>query len=478
MQRGDNMPDQYAAVVGGINMDICGKSFAPLIGRDSNPGAVKLSLGGVGRNIAHNLRLLDCPVRMLTALGEDLYARRVEEDCGRLGIDLRHAVRVPGGATSTYLAIEGPEGDMELAICDDALAKHITPAYLAEQSAVLNGAAAVAVDTNLTPEALQWLAENCAAPIFADPVSVTKAEKLRPLLGRLFLLKPNRIEAELLSGVRITDRRTLEEAADKLLSTGLKRVCISLGSEGVFCAWGAERCLVPCLKLQLVNASGGGDAMMAGFLRAFLDGLPIEPAARFALACSAIAVEGAETINPALTLAYARKRAVGAVSGRPENPNAGLGPERRRNRLKTYDYSQGGAYHVVICTDQRKCILSEVYEGEDTQQLRLFSLGRLVEEAILAIPAHYPTVEVVRYSVMPNHVHLLLRLSTEGNNPTVSWVINQLKGIVTKRSGKQIWQKGFYDQVIRSESDFRSVGEYIEYNPAKWKTDDYYVSPL
>ena len=108
----------------------------------------------------------------------------------------------------------------------------------------------------------------------------------------------------------------------------------------------------------------------------------------------------------------------------------------------------------------------------------MFSLGRLVEEAILAIPAHYPTVEVVRYSVMPNHVHLLLRLSTEGNNPTVSWVINQLKGIVTKRSGKQIWQKGFYDQVIRSESDFRSVGEYIEYNPAKWKTDDYYVSPL
>ncbi len=499
------MPDKYVAVVGGINMDICGKSFGPLIGRDSNPGAVKLSLGGVGRNIAHNLRLLDCPVRMLTAIGEDLYARRVEEDCGRLGVDLGHAVRVPGGATSTYLAIEGPEGDMELAICDDALAKHITPAYLAEQSAVLNGAAAVAVDTNLTPEALQWLAEHCTAPIFADPVSVTKAEKLRPLLGRLFLLKPNRIEAELLSGVRIEDQKSLETAADRLLETGLKRVCISLGSEGVFCAWGAERCLVPCLKLQLVNASGGGDAMMAGFLRAFLDGLPIEAAARFALACSAIAVEGAETINPALTLACAKKRAVGAVTGRPEipspavgavtgrpeipspavgavigrpePPDASLGPVRKKNRLDTYDYSQGGAYHIVICTDQRKCIFSEVYDGDDTQQLRLLPLGKLVEEAILAIPAHYPTVEVVRYSVMPNHVHLLLRLSTEVANPSVPWVINQLKGVVTKRSGERIWQKGFYDQVIRTESDFRAIGEYIEYNPAKWKTDDYYVSP-
>lgn len=301
--------EPYVAVVGGINIDICGKSAAPLIGRDSNPGTVKLSLGGVGRNIAHNLRLLGCPVRMLTALGDDFYARRVEEDCARLGIDLRHAIRVPGAASSTYLAIEGPEGDMELAICDDALARRITPDYLAGQREVLNGASAVAVDTNLSAEALAWLAEHCTAPLFADPVSVTKAEKLRPILGRLFLLKPNRIEAELLSGVAIRDRQTMEQAAETLLATGLRRVCISLGSEGVFCAWDAARCTAPCPETRLVNASGGGDAMMAGFVRAYLDGLPVEPAARFALSCSAIACESAETVNPALSLRAAQRRA-------------------------------------------------------------------------------------------------------------------------------------------------------------------------
>lgn len=301
--------EPYVAVVGGINIDICGKSAAPLIGRDSNPGTVKLSLGGVGRNIAHNLRLLGCPVRMLTALGVDFYARRVEEDCARLGIDLRHAIRVPGAASSTYLAIEGPEGDMELAICDDALARYITPDYLAGQAEVLNGAAAVAVDTNLSPEALAWLGEHCTAPIFADPVSVTKAEKLRPILGRIFLLKPNRIEAELLSGIPIRDGQSLEQAAQGLLATGLRRVCISLGSEGVFCAWGGKRCQIPCPETRLVNASGGGDAMMAGFVRAFLDGLPVEAAARFALACSALAVESPETVNPAVTLEKANCRA-------------------------------------------------------------------------------------------------------------------------------------------------------------------------
>ena len=100
-----------------------------------------------------------------------------------------------------------------------------------------------------------------------------------------------------------------------------------------------------------------------------------------------------------------------------------------------------------------------------------------MEAAVLEIPLRYPTVEGIRYSLMPNRVHLLLRLSAEQDNPTVSRIVNQLKGSVTRRVGKQIWQKGIYDRVIRTESEFRAIGESIEYNPAKWKTDDYYVSP-
>ncbi len=314
------MEQPYVAVVGAVNLDICGKSFGPLIPRDSNPGQVRLSLGGVGRNIAHNLRLLDCRVKMLTALGDDFYARRVEEDCAGLGIGLEGALRVPGAASSTYLVIEGPEGDMALALCDGVLAERISPAYLAHNRGLLEGAAAIVTETNLPAESLDWLTKHCAAPIFADPVSVTKAEKLRPLLGRLFLLKPNRLEAELLSGVSITDRNSLELAAAKLLQTGLRRVCISLGAKGVYCAWDTARCLVPCPPTELMNASGGGDAMMAGFVRAYLDDLPMEEAARFALACSAIAVEGAETINPKLNQTAARRRADPAAGPADDRP--------------------------------------------------------------------------------------------------------------------------------------------------------------
>ena len=276
------MEQPYIVVVGGVNLDVLGKSLAALIPEDSNPGTVRPSLGGVGRNVAHDLALLGTRVYLLTAVAGDAWEGE---------------------------AIEGPDGDLALALCDDSLTAHVTPSYLAGQQALLDGAAAVAADTNLPGESLAWLAAHCKAPLFADPVSVTKAEKLRPLMGQLFLLKPNRLEAEALSGIRITDRNSLELAAARLLRTGLRRVCISLGSRGVYCAWDTERCLTPCPPTEPVNASGGGDAMMAGFLRAFLDGLPIEDAARFALACGAIAVEGPETINPALCYAAARRRA-------------------------------------------------------------------------------------------------------------------------------------------------------------------------
>ena len=296
------MDKPYVAVVGGVNVDVCGKAFAPLIPADSNPGAVRISLGGVGRNVAHNLCLLGVRTIMLTALAEDAWAGAVRTGCAAAGIDLSRAKTVPEGKTSTYLAIEGPEGDMALALCDDALARAVDPAYLAQQLELLNGAAAVVLDTNLTAEAIRFLAENVRVPLFADPVSVTKAEKLRPVLSRLHTLKPNRLEAELLSGVKITDRNSLELAAAKLLTTGLRRVCVSLGSEGVYCAWDTDRFLAPCPETRLVNASGGGDAMMAGFVRVFLDGLPIEQAAGFALACSSIAVESPDTVSPALSL--------------------------------------------------------------------------------------------------------------------------------------------------------------------------------
>ena len=298
----------YAVVVGGVNMDIGGRSFAPLVAKDSNPGKVRMSLGGVGRNIAHNMSLLGVDVRFLTAFGDDLYAQRIAASCGELGIDISHALTVPGGATPTYLFLNDCDGDMALAVSDMEICERITPAYLAANLPLLNNAQLVVTDTNIPAEALRYLTEHCTAPIFADPVSTAKAAKLKPVLGRLHTLKPNRIEAELLSGVRITDDESLRLAAQTLLDTGLHRVFISLGTDGVLAADRREMRLVPCCKATMRNATGAGDAFMAALAWAYLEGTDLENTAASAAAAAAIAIESFETINPALSASAVRER--------------------------------------------------------------------------------------------------------------------------------------------------------------------------
>lgn len=174
--KGYLLPDSgYVAVAGAVNVDIGGRSAGPLVGRDSNPGTVTVSMGGVGRNIAHNLRLLGVRVSLLTALGEDPHAGQVADSCERLGIDLSRALHVPGGTTSTYLFLSDETGDMALAVSDMGIYEALTPAYFARHLGFLNGAALVVADANLPQEALDYLAHHCTAPLLVDPVSTVKA---------------------------------------------------------------------------------------------------------------------------------------------------------------------------------------------------------------------------------------------------------------------------------------------------------------
>lgn len=291
----------YAVVVGGVNMDIGGVSSAPLVPADSNPGVVRMSLGGVGRNIAHNMALLGVDTRLLTAFGDDGHAQRIAASCAELGIDVSRALQIPGERTSTYLFIADERGEMALALADMDIYRHITPAFLASRAPLLQNAQLVIVDANIPADAIQWLADHVKPPIFADPVSTAKGSKLRPVLGKLHTLKPNRIEAELLSGVAITDEDSLNRAADALLETGLRRVFISLGGDGVLAADHSGRVRLPCMKGRMVNTTGCGDAFMAALAWAYLEGTALEGTAQAGAAAAAIAMESGETINEAMS---------------------------------------------------------------------------------------------------------------------------------------------------------------------------------
>ena len=298
----------YVVVVGGANVDICGRSWDSLVPEDSNPGLVSMSIGGVGRNIAHNLSLLGTDVRVLTACGDDLNGQRLCAASTAAGIDMSHILKLRDDRTSTYLYITGPDGDMALAVSDMTICERISPEYLAANHHLLENARAVVCDTNIPAESLLWLAENCTVPLFVDPVSTVKAEKLRPILGHIHTLKPNRIEAELLSGVPIRDSADVEKAAQKLLELGLQRVFISLGGDGMYAATHNKSCWGKNFPCRMVNTTGCGDSAMAALVWAYLEGLDLEDTIRAALAAGSITIESSETISPQMNEELLRTR--------------------------------------------------------------------------------------------------------------------------------------------------------------------------
>ena len=158
-------------------------------------------------------------------------------------------------------------------------------------------------------------------------------------------------------------------------------------------------------------------------------------------------------------------------------------PTRQQNRLKEYDYSTPNAYFITICTEKRKNLFwTDVGAITDRpEHVPLTKLGRVVQQSIEDISKHYPMVSVDHYVIMPNHIHLLLQINTDVNGrsmiaPTISTVVRLMKGAVSKQAGFPVWQKGFYDHVIRNDKDYQDIWNYIEGNPDKWKEDKLYVS--
>lgn len=155
-------------------------------------------------------------------------------------------------------------------------------------------------------------------------------------------------------------------------------------------------------------------------------------------------------------------------------------PKRKNIRLKEYDYSENGAYFITICTYNRRKILSNINVGEGLRALPSVELtitGEIVEEAINFINKAYKNITVDKYVIMPNHVHLLLSMRAGGHGDPplqVYDIVGRMKSFTTYKYGKILWQRSFYDHVIRNENDYRETWEYIENNPFSWAADEFF----
>ncbi|MBE6606981.1 MAG: transposase [Ruminococcaceae bacterium] len=159
-------------------------------------------------------------------------------------------------------------------------------------------------------------------------------------------------------------------------------------------------------------------------------------------------------------------------------------PNRKVIRLKNFDYSRRGAYFITICTKDRRNILSTVV-GEGSPLPRLSCYGKIVDVWIQKISEKYREIFVDSYIIMPNHIHLLLSVSNDGGrgdpSPTVNAAMGWLKYQVTKElnkmrgtAGEKIFQRSFFDHIVRNRDDYNEIYKYISENPIRWKCDKFY----
>ena len=181
-------------------------------------------------------------------------------------------------------------------------------------------------------------------------------------------------------------------------------------------------------------------------------------------------------------------------------------PRRKPLRLTGYDYSQAGVYFVTICTRGRVCCLSQIVPPacvgalHEAPAVILTDMGQIVETMIQSLPRRYPGVTVIKYVIMPNHVHLLLKLppldpcerahhdaplrpgrtKNGGSRSLLAKMIGYLKMNVTKEVHNrypdfQLWQTRYHDHVVRNDADYLRIWNYIDTNPAQWAEDQYYI---
>lgn len=294
---------EYVCVVGGTNMDIQGFPFKGLILHDSNPGKVRMSPGGVGRNIAENLVRLGVETRLISAVGNDIQGGRIMDEARRIGLNVEDSFVMEGQRTSTYLSVLDESGDMEAAIADMDIFDKITPELIASKKHIIESSSVCVVDTNIPRESIEYLLTNIRDTVFfLDTVSTVKCRKVADLIGRFDTVKPNVLEAEVLTGMKIEDDDDLLRSAEFLLKKGVKNVFITLGGEGVFYHDGNRHGRIRPPKIKVVNATGAGDAFVAALVYGRMNGFGTEHTGRFATAASALALSHENTINPNISV--------------------------------------------------------------------------------------------------------------------------------------------------------------------------------
>jgi pseudouridine kinase len=300
-------PEGPILVIGASGIDIVGRSLAAVQPGVSNPGRLRISHGGVARNLAENLQRLGADTILITATGEDFEGRELLAQAAALGVDVQHAITVPDKNTGAYLAVLDADGTLGLGLDDMQVTDALSPDHLRACQRLVEDAGAVVVDANLPPKSLAAvvrMARQAGVPVAADPTSRSLAPKLLPHLSDLWLISPNEAEAATLCVPtwKGDDPPGALESARHLVSLGVQIAIVSRAEFGVSYASASGSGNVPAIQTDVLDPTGAGDALLATVVFAQLNDIPLDEAVRLGVTAAALTLRTQDTVAPDLSL--------------------------------------------------------------------------------------------------------------------------------------------------------------------------------
>lgn len=295
----------YILVLGASIVDIIGFSKKNYNPKDSIPGNIKISLGGVCRNIAENLARVNVKTEFISILGDDDQGRNILCNSKIHGYNMEHSLILKNEFTPTYMAILNEHGEMESAIVDMESLDKMETSFIDSKEGIISNAEYTVLDSD-NPEIMEYLLTNFndKTKFILDPVSATKAEKIKHLVKYFHTIKPNRIETEVLCGFKINNIDDIRRAGQYFLSLGVKNVFISLDEDGIYFTNGQEEGKIACNKVEVKNVTGAGDSFVAGIGYGYMKNCSLRETVKYAIAMSVVTISHAETINPSMNEEY------------------------------------------------------------------------------------------------------------------------------------------------------------------------------
>ncbi len=302
-------------VIGGANIDIKGKSKNVIQWDTSNPGVIRVSHGGVGRNIAHYLGLLNTPVKFLSAVGDDNEGREILEKLRNAHVQTEEVILSRKEPTGKYVAILDEKGDLQVGVSDTEIMKRVTPRYLIAKTGIIKKNRFVIIDTNLAPRAIQHIANLCRRekiPLIVDPVSAVKSRKLLGILSKINYLTPDISELSALSGIVIKNAADRQKAIGTLMQKGVKNIILTHSTRGVYIhsEQTPEGEFINVRRKKMVDCTGAGDALVAGMAYGLYKNYELYHSVQIGIVIASLTVTSPETVYSQLDETMVKKQMV------------------------------------------------------------------------------------------------------------------------------------------------------------------------